>query len=524
MLIWTSASVGKGKIDSEIGEGQYSVTLDYGKSERDSKVSALDAKIAKLTSAGVTLQSTYEAAVLDTASAVAAMGDAIRAYHDKLVAGGDASAQKKTLQGLTDSSNWGQMDLQSKKTAMEQNKADLVAAQKQHDILSGLTVEKSDTLWCVDYTLEATGDIGTIEIPGEPLLTVIVPECKEPTVKDGHVMPRALQEAHQVYLNAAILPGMQKWKPTYRVGVIGDIDTDENTCSVDLDAAQSSAQNLDINQDTKLTGVPIQYMDCDCDAFEDGDRVVVKFDGQDWDSPQVIGFESHPKDCYPMRIWHYIHHISLQEIGTFRVIPRRFSDEISELYDQSFDGHPFDHWFSEGEDFEWPGYVDYTGIDDLEIHWKNQDGSWHQLEFRACDAEVAQSPERPAIPSKVAYQYFSEDTPRQWALCVIFRSQEDDGVFEFPVHFSLESTFGYPADVGSSNIPGVSEWFFRNRSTEEVYGHFAIDHGAPSAAFADIKKVLGFTYSLISGGAVVTEIHPFTLPRLVGYVLSDPPA
>ena len=45
-----------------------------------------------------------------------------------------------------------------------------------------------------------------------------------------------------------------------------------------------------------LSLVPIEYMSGEnAAAFEVDDRVVVAFTGQDWGSPKVIGFESHPK-------------------------------------------------------------------------------------------------------------------------------------------------------------------------------------------------------------------------------------
>ena len=47
----------------------------------------------------------------------------------------------------------------------------------------------------------------------------------------------------------------------------------------------------------KLTAVTIEYMNCHSSAFADEDDVIVKFVGQDWDSPKVIGFKENPAAC-----------------------------------------------------------------------------------------------------------------------------------------------------------------------------------------------------------------------------------
>jgi hypothetical protein len=101
----------------------------------------------------------------------------------------------------------------------------------------------------------------------------------------------------QAYLNAALLPGWQRHSPTYRWGTIHDIDTDTDRCRVNLASATSSAQNLPINQASVLTDVLVQYMTCNAAAFEEGDRVVVEFQGRDWSQPRVIGFLDNPRPC-----------------------------------------------------------------------------------------------------------------------------------------------------------------------------------------------------------------------------------
>jgi predicted transglutaminase-like cysteine proteinase len=51
------------------------------------------------------------------------------------------------------------------------------------------------------------------------------------------------------------------------------------------------------NDIVEVLSVPIEYMNCNASAFAVGDTVVVKFEGQDFDQPKVIGFAEEPKTC-----------------------------------------------------------------------------------------------------------------------------------------------------------------------------------------------------------------------------------
>lgn len=158
--------------------------------------------------------------------------------------------------------------------------------------------------WCATYTTGRGGWVATIEIPGEPELVLVAPGARawQPPV-DGRVTARAIMSPAQAYANAALLPGWQKWKPTYRWGTITGIDWDAETCTVELGQATSSAQRLDVNQSGTLHDVPVTYLSCGILAFGVDDRVVVQFEGQDWGSPRVIGFLDNPRGCPPKRLY-----------------------------------------------------------------------------------------------------------------------------------------------------------------------------------------------------------------------------
>ena len=130
----------------------------------------------------------------------------------------------------------------------------------------------------------------------------------------GQLAPILGMTPAQAAFNWAILPGWQKWKPTYRVGEIIEINYDQNTADIELDEALSVAQSLNVNQagyvwdeineewgieESKpiLYDVPVEYMLCDAGAFIEGDRVVVEFSNQNWEDAKVIGFEENPQPC-----------------------------------------------------------------------------------------------------------------------------------------------------------------------------------------------------------------------------------
>lgn len=151
--------------------------------------------------------------------------------------------------------------------------------------------------WCADFTEDATGEVATVEIPGEDKLLLMAPGAPRPVAADGVLIAREAQSPEQVFWNAAVLPGWQKFKPTYRRGTITALNTTTETASVTISSDVSSAQNLGINPTPNLTNVPVQYMTCNAGAFEVGDKVVLKFTGGEWLQPKVVGFAEGPKPC-----------------------------------------------------------------------------------------------------------------------------------------------------------------------------------------------------------------------------------
>lgn len=163
--------------------------------------------------------------------------------------------------------------------------------------------------WCADHNEDLSGDVGVLEIPGERAVTpvIIKPAGEDGTLaayiqhEDGIMVPVLGISPEIFFYNLAMFPAWQKWMPGYRLGTITSINTtDGDLCSVTLDSAASTQQGLNINKTTFLTNVPIVYMSCNGAAFEEGDRIVIKYTGSGPGTeytPTVWGFESEPKCC-----------------------------------------------------------------------------------------------------------------------------------------------------------------------------------------------------------------------------------
>ena len=289
--------MGRGTISGETGEGLYSLDLDYGAAELQAAIdkatarsAALDGKIIDALNAKL-----YASNAITTQKGI--VNAAINAYRDALAANDGVDDARKSVDAANIEllklsvplrvATAEHQDLANEKTAIEARIA----------YLSGFNLTSTVSAWCADYTTEATGEVATVEVPGEPATTLIAPGAVAPAAGDGEVTARVVQSASQSYWNIAALPSWQKWKPTYRFAVIDAIDRELNTCDLTLDAATSTAQGLGINQEGTLSGVAFDYMDCHHRAFTAGDDVLVRFVGQDWAQPKVVGFKDNPKRC-----------------------------------------------------------------------------------------------------------------------------------------------------------------------------------------------------------------------------------
>jgi hypothetical protein len=286
--------MGKAQIMASLGEGLYQSRITYNttlpaarKAALEARKPALEQQLADAATARLTAETDVTAAqaelnllIEQLVAATPAAAPAIRA----------AIAEKQAAAKIP-----GEIlaAAQRKESRLTLDLAQITTEIARLDAL--LAIEDTRNIWCADYSTTLTGQVDTIEINGEPGQILIAP--------GGSGEPSALLTGVEAMTtanwarNCALHPYWQKWKPTYRTGLILSISGD--TCTVSLDAAVSSYQALDINQQAILGGVPIQYLNCNGLAFEVGDGVVIRFTGQNWSSPVVVGFAHNPEICCP---------------------------------------------------------------------------------------------------------------------------------------------------------------------------------------------------------------------------------
>lgn len=313
----------QGEIISHIGEGKYKVRQKLAVDRINARLAKLNERIAEL---AVDLP-TAKLELLQAKEATKDKAAEIDSLIDDLMAGTEGAREQITkLQTEL-------IPLQSATRLAELKVAELIAENlsvlKRRGQLEAVPEAREITAWCADYTLELAGEVGLVDVNDEGGQGVVIQpgydgEAAYDAIRDGALFPNLGQSGAQIFFNAAILPGVQKWMPRYRVGELINLQSD--LCDVRLDHAQSSAQDLPINQAELLSGVPIVYMDCNGSAFTEGDRVIVRFTAN---GPLVIGFESDPVPC---------------SLFGFVFEPARWKEGSSPTYkaDKEVYGSPFD--------------------------------------------------------------------------------------------------------------------------------------------------------------------------------------
>ena len=302
--------MGMARIVSGGPDGRYTIELDYGSSVRDARVAAIQRAITQLTARRVKAAEKLAEKTAKVQEARDALEAAIQSYAiaaqvgtadelataERAFLGAQQAVELAVATERPHKANVGTIDLDLRRLNFQ-------LAQYQN-----LQMVETRPAWCVDLTEDGTGFVGTCDLPGETDLILIAPGARPAYPSfDGRFVAREVLSPEHAFFNAAILPGWQKYRPTYRRGTIVALDYDNNLATVELAPAASSAQRLDVNQTETLENVPVQYMTCDAIAFEIDDNVVVMFEDQDWSKPHVIGFVDTPRGCG----WACIGHIGL---------------------------------------------------------------------------------------------------------------------------------------------------------------------------------------------------------------------
>ena len=274
---------------AHLGDGQYTVQVERNLACLEAVLAVIVARLAEIEAKLTDLaaqKTEKESEIAAIQAQISALIDAndIRAIMPLFAAGFEAQAELGDIIYSIAAANMQKLQLMKRRNVLESTQA----------------LEDIRDVWCADLTEDLSGEVPTCEVNGELTHAILYPgqSPAAPPADHGGLVPVIGQTAAQAALNFCIHPGWQKWKPTYRIGIITSIDYDDDTCSLTLDLFNKSHyQNLNINQTDTLESVPISYMTCNAAAFEVDDRVLVRFDGQDWTAPRVIGFESEPQPC-----------------------------------------------------------------------------------------------------------------------------------------------------------------------------------------------------------------------------------
>lgn len=287
-------------------DGRYTIEIDIGEAQRTALVEKFTERAAEAQAKLAASQATLaeKRSLLDAAALV--YNDATTAYIEVLRGEGDVQDGDEYL-AIVNGHAKAQADyiaaLTAHSAALANRNALSLSATTITKALAGWQAQvltETRDAWCTDLTEDATGYVATMEIPGESGLILLAPGGRSPVLAtDGRLFSRGLMSPWQAYFNAAVLPGWQKFKPTYRWGTITTLNENDDTATVSLSEAHSSAQHLLVNQATTLQNVPVVYMECNAAAFGIGDEVIVEFQGQNWSAPRVIGFLDNPRPCLP---------------------------------------------------------------------------------------------------------------------------------------------------------------------------------------------------------------------------------
>jgi hypothetical protein len=309
--------MGKARILSGGTGGLYTIEIDYGTDRRAELLTPLTARSAALAVEIAAGEVALTAAKANTALALQEADLAIQAF----AAAQQAEPEKDHTDLMDAAASATEEVIRARgqenaiRIPLALLKAERAQLQRRIRALSALQLVETRSAWCATRTTSASGVVATAEIPGEPQSVLIQPNAPTWSEASGRMLAREVMSPEQAFWNAAVLPGWQKWKPTYRKGTITSIDKDLDIADVSLDAAISSAAKLGVNQQTALSAVPVVYMTCNAAVFEIGDRCLVQFVGMSQESPRVVGFVSNPKSCQIFVITYLVSFTSAPDEG-----------------------------------------------------------------------------------------------------------------------------------------------------------------------------------------------------------------
>ena len=344
--------MGKGLIVSGGTDGLYTVELLHNRDRIEQELTFLAERLTEL-QADLDARNAEREALADERAAIATEIDQAVANAEE----GEIPDVEALLVELAQVS----VKVQSLDAGIAMIQGRMLEARKRQQMLQSVPANPQQSAWCADYTENLTGEVATVEVPAEGVVgqfatwrrVQIRPgyegRATYSAARDGQMLHRQGQVGYQAFYNAAILPGVQKWRPQYRIGTISAIDYDADTCTLQLQSEDSSAQSLLIDPPDlqyTLADVPIEYMQCDSGAFDIGDRVLIEFQGRDWGQPKVIGFESNPRQCQLVTSFSFIYRSFIRPEHTNAWTPAGGSTSCLEGQIDTFSHGFADSWAS----------------------------------------------------------------------------------------------------------------------------------------------------------------------------------
>ena len=302
--------MGKARITGGGTDGLYTIRIERDLARAKRTIDALTIEqgrlAAKITAALEVRAGAADALLLAAGAATAAWGDAAAAgpddYQQALRRANEAELAAQQAAGVLQIAD---LDVSRLRLRDQQIRADILRLQAVPEFVDA-------SAWCADLTEDLPPDtlVGLL-IPGDERYTeppIVRPAFADRAAyvaaRDGILAPVVPGAPASYARNTVLLPGRQRWLPRHRIGTIVAVSGD--SCVVTLADQRSSRQQLPTvpleggpleGDPVTLHDVPIEYMDCNGAAFEAGDRVMVTFPAQTWESARVVGFYSNPRPC-----------------------------------------------------------------------------------------------------------------------------------------------------------------------------------------------------------------------------------
>mgnify|MGYP000899109980 CR=1 FL=1 len=286
--------MGKATITANQGKGLYTATIGRKTDRIKSRLQEINSELAKI---GTEILANQAIILLNEGAIQAAMSGLTYIANNQEL----KWEEKEKLMDAASRSIAGFIaKVEGAQRQINMLKAKKAALLDEKERLEKEIEEETIDIWCCDYSNRLTGDVGTIEVTTNADKPIIVPGHPKGTLavydynKHGILDPLYNAGVPNSLTAFCMEPGWRKWKPFYRIGTL--TAKTANTGDVDLESAWADAnRNLNTNQTSTLSSVPIEYMGIGGALFRVGDRVVVKFNNKDWAQPRIIGFADHPR-------------------------------------------------------------------------------------------------------------------------------------------------------------------------------------------------------------------------------------